>query len=231
MITVDGVPAANAAEAVRQLLAQRAAQAGLCAEGTAGEALDVAIEQLLEREVTTLEPTEAECRRHYEAHRSDYRSGDLVFARHILIAVTPGAPVDALRRKAEETLQELRAAPERFAELAWERSNCPSGALGGELGQLQRGEAVPELEREVFAQKHTGLMPRVVASRFGFHVLAIDFRVEGCELPFEQVRDRVAADLAAWSGERALRQYVAVLAGQARVEGVDLGAAASPLVQ
>lgn len=231
MIAVNGVPAADAAEAVRQLLAERAVALDLCAPGTAGDALDTAIERLLALEVTTPEPTEAECRRHYESHRTDYRSGDLVFARHILFAVTPGAPIEALRHKAEETLHEVRARPERFADLARERSNCPSGRVGGELGQLQRGESVPELERELFAQKHAGVLPRLVMSRHGFHVVAIDFRVEGCELPFEQVRERVAAELTARAVERALRQYVAVLAGQAEIEGIDLGAAASPLVQ
>jgi peptidyl-prolyl cis-trans isomerase C len=233
MIAVNGIPAADAAEAVRHLLAQRAAELGLCAPAAAGEALDGAIERLLDTEVATPEPTQAECRRHYEAHRADYRSGDLVFARHILFAVTPGAPVEALRRKAEETLHQVLSQPERFAELARERSNCPSGGLGGELGQLQRGESVPEFEREVFGSKHkhVGTLPRLVTTRYGFHVVAIDFRVEGCQLPFEQVRERVAADLIARSAERALRQYVAVLAREAKVEGIDLSAAGSPLVQ
>jgi len=45
------------------------------------------------------------------------------------------------------------------------------------------------------------------------------------------VRERVAADLIARSAERALRQYVAVLAREAKVEGIDLSAAGSPLVQ
>jgi peptidyl-prolyl cis-trans isomerase C len=231
MITVNGVPAADAAGAVRQLLAERAVQVGLCPALEAGEPLDRAIERLLEQEVVTPEPDEAACRRHYDARRADYRSGDLVFARHILFAVTPGAPVEALRRKAEETLHEVQRDPGRFAALARERSNCPSGQLGGELGQLQRGECVPELERELFTHEQADVLPRVVTTRYGFHVVAVDFRVTGCELPFEQVHDRVAADLAKRATEQALRQYVFLLAAQARIEGVDLGAATSPLVQ
>jgi len=45
------------------------------------------------------------------------------------------------------------------------------------------------------------------------------------------VRERIAERLAAAVEEKALRQYVSVLAGQAEVEGVDLAASASPLVQ
>lgn len=231
MIAVNGVPAADAAEAVRLLLVQRAVQVGLCDAGADAHTAEAAIEQLLDREAPTPEPTEAECRRYYAAHTADYRSGDLVFARHILFAVTPGAPIELLRRKAEDTLHEVRAHPDRFAALARERSNCPSGELGGELGQLGRGESVPEFEREVFAQKHAGVLPRLVTTRYGFHVVALDLRVEGCALPYAQVRERVAMDLAGAVAERALRQYVAVLAGQAQLEGVELGARASPLVQ
>lgn len=231
MIAVNGIAVADAAEAVRQLLMHRAVQVGLCHAGADACVADAAIEELLDREVPTPEPTETECRRYYAAHTADYRSGDLVFARHILFAVTPGTPLELLRSKAEATLHEVRVHPDRFAALARERSNCPSGRLGGELGQLARGESVPEFEREVFGHKHPGVLPRLVSTRYGFHVVMIDFRVEGCELPYEQVRERVATDLASRVAEQALRQYVAVLAGRAQLAGVDLGAPASPLVQ
>jgi len=45
------------------------------------------------------------------------------------------------------------------------------------------------------------------------------------------VRDRIAERLKANVEERALRQYVSFLAGQAEVRGVDLNAAPTPLVQ
>jgi peptidyl-prolyl cis-trans isomerase C len=139
-------------------------------------------------------------------------------------------PVEPLRRKAEETLHALRKDPERFAELAAELSNCPSGQQGGALGQLSRGESVPEFEREVFAGGE-GLLPRLVNTRYGFHLVAVDGRVEGRLLPFESVREAIALRLAGTVAERALQQYVQVLAAGAELEGVDLAAAASPLLQ
>jgi peptidyl-prolyl cis-trans isomerase C len=45
------------------------------------------------------------------------------------------------------------------------------------------------------------------------------------------VQEHVATHLRATVEERALRQYVSVLAGQADIEGVDLAASISPLVQ
>ena len=77
------------------------------------------------------EPTEAECRRFYKAHGRRYTVGELVEAAHILLAVTPIAPVNAIRRQAESILRRARAEPGRFAELAGRFSNCPAGRTAG----------------------------------------------------------------------------------------------------
>jgi peptidyl-prolyl cis-trans isomerase C len=71
----------------------------------------------------------------------------------------------------------------------------------------------------------------LVKTRHGFHIVAVDRRIQGESLPYEAVRDRIAERLKANVEERALRQYVAFLAGQAEVQGVDLNAAPTPLVQ
>jgi peptidyl-prolyl cis-trans isomerase C len=56
-------------------------------------------------------------------------------------------------------------------------------------------------------------------------------RKQGRALAYEQVRERIALELAQRSRATALHQYVRVLAGQALVEGLDLEGATSPLVQ
>jgi len=50
-------------------------------------------------------------------------------------------------------------------------------------------------------------------------------------LPFEMAHRQIADRLRSRVGEKALRQYISVLAGQAEIRGVDLAASASPLVQ
>ncbi|MCE5233401.1 MAG: peptidylprolyl isomerase [Mizugakiibacter sp.] len=217
--------------AVHELLRQRAVALGLLEEGAPTEAVERAIERTLAEEVRVPEPEEAECRRYYEQNAQRYRSGDLVHARHILFQITPGSPVAAVRALAEAMLAELRMKPDLFAERARAKSNCPSGAQGGVLGQLQRGETVPEFERALFEDETVGVLPKLVNTRHGFHIVAVDRRIPGEQLPFEAVRERVAAELRQRSEARALGQYVRVLAGQAEVEGVELDAAASPLVQ
>ncbi|MDE2461241.1 MAG: peptidylprolyl isomerase, partial [Gammaproteobacteria bacterium] len=110
-------------------------------------------------------------------------------------------------------------------------SNCPSAANGGQLGQLQRGDTVPEFEKALFEDATIGILPKLVTTRHGFHIIAVDQRIAGRQLPYELVREQVAAELRRRSEARALSQYVRLLAGSAAIEGVELEATASPLVQ
>ena len=75
------------------------------------------------------------------------------------------------------------------------------------------------------------LRPRLVHSRFGFHVMEVLERDPGRQLSFEEAQARIASLLAQQSRARALHQYIRVMAGRAQVEGIELEAADSPLVQ
>jgi peptidyl-prolyl cis-trans isomerase C len=196
------------------------------------------IEALLQQEVPLPTPGEDECRRYYEANKSRFVEGRQVHLRHILFAVTDGVDVHALAVRAEQALLELMrkdAAPDCFARLARELSNCPSGAHGGDLGWIGPQDCAEELVNELFLQKNPlhgiGLRPRLVHTRYGLHIVEVLGRKQGRQLTFEQVRLRVAMELAQQSRATALHQYIRMLAGSALVEGVDLEAAASPLVQ
>jgi peptidyl-prolyl cis-trans isomerase C len=237
-ITVNGIavevsrwPSPEVAT-VRELLRQRTIAVGLLAPDADDDGLvGAAIERLLADEVSVPSPTEAECRRYYESHRKEFQSGDLVFARHILFQITASVSVPQIRARAEHALSELLAAPERFAAMASELSNCPSGQQGGNLGQIGRGDTVPEFERALFRLGASGILRELVKTRHGFHIVAVDRCVLGETLPFEAVRDQIAARLKSKVEERALRQYISILAGQAKVAGVDLAAVHIPLVQ
>jgi peptidyl-prolyl cis-trans isomerase C len=218
--------------AVRELLRQRAIAIGLLEKRTeAKEEIDAAIEVLLTREVATPAPTEAECRRYYDQHPQEFESGDLVHVRHILFQVTPRVNVPEMRARAEAALNELLRHPDQFEAAAREMSNCPSGQNGGNLGQLGRGETVPEFETALFKLGPTGLLRDLIKTRYGFHIVSIDRRIPGEKIPFEIARERIAEHLRSAVERKALRQYVSVLAGQADVVGVELLGSKSPLMQ
>ena len=235
-------------EALRQracteLLRQAAQRDGLLSAddpppqaGAISEAASEAIERWLEANLNVPEPTEEACRRHHAAHTARYRRGERVHARHILFGVTPGVDVGALRSRAETCLLDVRchdgsSAEDAFARAARELSNCPTGAQGGELGWLTAEEFAPEMAQEIFGRAEIGVLPRLVHSRFGLHVVQVRAREAGQPAAFEDVQASVALVLRQQTWVNALRQYLQLLAGAADVEGVQLDAADTPLVQ
>jgi peptidyl-prolyl cis-trans isomerase C len=231
--------------ACAELLRQAAQRAGLLAaedqahtDGSQSEPATAAIEALLDREIQVPEPSDDACRRYHDAHAAGYSSGERVRARHILFAVTPGVDVVALRQKAERILLDVRchdsdkaAARAAFAHAASQWSNCPSSAEGGDLGWLTREDCAPEFARELFGLKDMGVLPRLVHSRFGLHVVEVTAREPGTPRPFEAVRDAVRLGLRQQTWATALRQYLLVLAGQATLVAVPLDGSDTPLVQ
>jgi peptidyl-prolyl cis-trans isomerase C len=218
--------AAAEALVVRELLRQEARAQGF------GEG-DDAVEELLEAAVTTPEPDDATCRRYYDNNRKRFRSPDLIQAQHILIAAPPDETEERSKAKAraESLARRVVSDPACFGALAREHSDCPSKSRDGHLGQIGRGSLVPELETYIFAMSAGEVCPVPVASRYGWHVVRVLERADGRELPFESVRKTIAEYLDAASWQRAVSQYIALLAGRAAIDGITLRAARSPLVQ
>jgi peptidyl-prolyl cis-trans isomerase C len=189
--------------------------------------------QVVDREIRLPQTDEATCRRYFEQNRKKFRSPDIFEAAHILFAAAPGdrAARATARGDATAAIEALRGEPDRFSELARAHSACASAQQGGNLGQITRGATPREFDAAmaVLAPGETSQAP--VETRYGFHVIRLQRRVEGADLPYEAVRDKISAFLADAVERRALAQYVAILAGRADISGVDFGAAQSPLVQ
>ncbi len=222
--------AAARALAVRELLLQEARRSGLEAEPLSdGEGRtetddEASIRILIEREVSVPTPDEAACRRYYEQNRRRFRSADVYEAAHILIAAPPHdqSAYAAARGRAATLIAAVRDAPERFAELALVYSACPSKAVAGNLGQLSAGDTTPEFDKALRAMTPGETSAEPVASRFGYHIIRLDRKIEGRQLPFEHVRDRIADYLIDRTRRTAIAQFVARVAARADVRGVDL---------
>lgn len=231
--------------ACAELLRQAAQRMGLLAaedeastDGSQSEFATAAIEALLEREIQVPQPSDEACHRYYDAHAATWSSDERLSARHILFAVTPGVDVVALRQRAERVLLDVRChdgdkakAEAAFAQAATQWSNCPSSAQGGDLGWLTRQDCAPEFARELFGLKDMGVLPRLVHSRFGLHVVEVTAREPGTPRPFETVREAVRLGLQQQTWATALRQYLLVLAGEASLVAVPLEGSDTPLVQ
>lgn len=235
----DARDAAISALAVRELLLQQAERLEIEADpqilenGGRETEEDARVRVLLEREVAVPEPTVPECRRFYDINKERFRSPDIFEASHILFSANPAdeAAYTAAREAAVNVIEQLQADAGQFEALAKSLSACPSSAQGGNLGQVTRGQTVPEFETFLFSLEVGQLCPVPVPTDFGVHVLRLNRKTEGVQVPFKAVQEKIADYLSDAAFHRAVHQYVAILAGQAEIEGVDLTRAESPLVQ
>jgi peptidyl-prolyl cis-trans isomerase C len=215
---------------VRELLLQEARRLNIEAQPIADEKDrretedEALIRQLVDAEVVTPQADESVCRRYYEQNRKRFRSAELCEARHILLAAAPNDSKARLAAKADagRIIAELRRDPSRFAALAEALSACPSAKCGGNLGQIGPGQTVPEFEKALATLPVGETGPEPVESRYGIHVVILDRRIEGCELPFEAVRDRIASYLMECARRRATAQYIARLVTRAEIAGIEM---------
>lgn len=235
-------PAASRDEAVyravqalvlRELLQQRISELGLVVRTGAGESEEEAATRvLIEREVPLPLADESACRTYYEGNAQRFFSAPLLAVRHILLASPADDPEtrSLSREQALELLGQLEQVPQRFAELAAQHSACPSKAQGGALGQISKGQTVPEFERQLFRLPQ-GLCGQPLESRYGFHLVFVDQRIEGQQLPYDAVAGSIRAELNQRVWQIGVSQYLQNLVGAASIEGIHLQGTETPLMQ
>ncbi|SDR22464.1 peptidylprolyl isomerase [Pseudovibrio sp. Tun.PSC04-5.I4] len=234
----QAVQAAARALVVRELLLQQARVLGISASpetlAEGSETMeDAAIRELIEIEVEVPLASQDECQRYYENNKARFSSEPIYEARHILFSA--GSEQQTARSiakaRAMDVIKVLSDKPEAFADLAREYSACPSKEQGGNLGQLTKGSTVPEFEAALQTLQVGQITSEPVDSKFGYHIIALNRKIEGNILPFEHVEETIRAWLEAASWSRAVSQYIGILAGASEIKGINIAGTDSPLVQ
>ncbi len=128
--------------------------------------------------------TEEEERRFYEENRKQFVKSPQVSAKHILVDT---------QEQAVKVADEI-ASGKSFEDAAREYSTCPSKEQGGDLGSFTRGQMVPEFEKAAFeGELHTVIGP--VKTQFGYHLIRVEDKQEGSEIPFEQAQVQIHEQL------------------------------------
>lgn len=141
----------------------------------------IRIDELLQDLVRdTIEVSDAEVQALYDAQAAQYNARA---ASHIAVATL---------EEAEEIAALLDADPDRFDELAEERSlDENTGALGGRLGQQPRG-IYPQAFDDAVWENPVGAIVGPVETEFGFHLIRVD---EEISRSLDDVREQLVEQL------------------------------------
>lgn len=193
---------------------------------------DTKIRKLYEKVTAdVVAPAEADVKKYFEENPEEFEQKASVDAAHILIStqgITEPAQLAAKEKAAKELREELVAKKgENFAEMAGVHSDCPSKAQGGDLGEFEKGQMVPEFETAAFAQE-IGAIGETVKTQFGYHIIKVNGKKEAKTLAYADVQEELAERLAQEGKSAKMGTYVEELRKGAKIEQPNAPAGAAP---
>jgi len=133
--------------------------------------------------------SDEEVLRFYQQHKDRFMLPPEVRISQILIELSPGSEMLAVREKAQQVFALLKKG-ERFEELAARYSDGPEGRRGGGLGYIRPGDMLPQIQRAI-AQQPPGTVIEPIASPIGMHIIRIDDRKPPQFRPYEEVKEDI----------------------------------------
>lgn len=162
---------------------------------------------------------EAEKRKYYEEHKSEFVRKEQVFLRQILISTEGKTPEQVA--EAEKKAKDLAARAkrgEKFYELARDHSDDPITAReGGQLPPLDRATLRPEIAEIVFKEEK-GFVTDAIKVPNGFLILRIEDRWEAGQASYEEVEQEIMERLAAPKVQPRIREFLTKLRHDAFLE-------------
>jgi len=173
---------------------------------------------------------DAEKRKYYEQHKSEFVRDEEVFLQQILISTDGKTPdqVKAAEKKAKDLTDRARKG-EKFSDLATTNSDdLETARNGGELPPFKRGQLMKPIEDIVFKQPK-GYITDPIKVPNGFLVLKVVDRHEKGLASYEEVEDEITGRIVMPQMNAKVRTYLTKLREDAFLEikkgYVDSGAA------
>ena len=148
-------------------------------------------------------PTDAEVRAYYDTHATEFRSGEEVHVRQILVHD---------EGLANDIVGKLKGGAS-FDEMSRQYSLAPNAKKGGDIGYVSRGELPKMFEDEIFSLK-PGAISGPIRTESSFHIFRVDDRRPPGTIDVQTaapvIREKLRDD--------AIRQRVAQLVAKSRGE-------------
>jgi peptidyl-prolyl cis-trans isomerase D len=175
--------------------------------------------------------SDADVQAYYNAHIDQYKTGEQVKTRHILITVPKGADAKtdaAAKAKAEDILKQVKAGG-NFADLAKKNSDDPgSKDQGGELPMIATAGLDPAYAQAAMAL-NPGQTSDLVRSQFGYHIIQTEAKQPASVKTVAEVKPAIVEQLQTQKSAAAAQTYAVQLVTEAKKSGLDKTAAAHNL--
>lgn len=149
---------------------------------------------------------EDDAKKFYEQNIARYTTPEQRRASHLLVKAGQDASSDEkakAKTKAQALLEQIRANPAGFAELARKNSDdSVSAERGGDLDFFGRGDMTPVFEKAVFELKKEGDISDLVETEFGFHIIQLNGKRGGEKRSFDSVRAEIESELRAEQAQK-----------------------------
>ncbi len=222
--TFDQLPPQMKAQVVEQaiekeLLKEKAIKSGVEKTKEFKETLekikrDLALQIWMKNQYDKIKVSDKEAKEFYQKNIDKFKRPELVHARHILVKS---------EKEAKDIIAELKKTPKdklkaKFIELAKAKSVGPSGKRGGDLGFFKRGQMVKPFSDAAFALKPGSFTDKPVKTQFGYHIIYVEEKKPAGTIPFEQIKDRIKAQLKMQKFQKLIKNEVDKLKKSAKIK-------------
>jgi len=162
--------------------------------------------------------SDPELRERYNREKEQYRLPERAHLREIVVLKPEGATnLDEKRQKATEIGEAARKPGTDFANLASTMSESGTREKGGDLGEVAKGDLVPELDKSVFSAA-AGTVLGPIETKSAWHIMKVEQRLPS-EVPgFETVKERLRREASDETFQRDYKAYIERLRKDAFVE-------------
>jgi len=176
--------------------------------------------RLIQREVKSkVAVSDEEIGTYYLKRREDYEGKETVRIKQILLLMPKGDDPSAkaeLKARAEEIHRRLLAG-ESFDLLAAKYSQGPAAASGGDVGFIEKGMVLAEIEEAAFSLPIAQISP-VIESSSGFHIIQVIDRRGGGIKSIESVREEIREKLDQEKIEKKFEEWLDLLRQKSHIE-------------
>ncbi|MDQ3281873.1 MAG: peptidylprolyl isomerase [Acidobacteriota bacterium] len=164
--------------------------------------------------------SDAELRERYNREKESYRVPERAHLREVVVLKPASGSVDEARTRATEVAAAARKQGTDFANLALTMSESGTRDKGGDLGQVAKGDLVPELDQAVF-NAAPGSVIGPIETKSAWHIIKIEQRLPSEVPAFESIKDKLRKDASEETFQRDYKAYIETLRKDAFIQVND----------